>query len=142
MAFFQVRIPEQLMAAFPIRFKEDSDLVVANAFFQELVDIGSSLKCARAPTCYWSPIPPAELRGESTRLICFNQLDLPEYSTKEQLQELIACNFFKPLISYVDTTGAEVLQSMLPWVTAATNRADIFDPALMRRKIEFPHQQI
>ncbi|KAL4580343.1 hypothetical protein LXL04_016533 [Taraxacum kok-saghyz] len=128
MAFFQVRIPEQLMAAFPIRFKEDSDLVIANAFFR-LVDIESSLKCARAPACYWSPIPPAELRGESTRLICFNQLDLPEYSTKEQLQELIACNFFKPLISYID-------------VTAATNRADIFDPALMRRKIEFPHQQI
>lgn len=29
------------------------------------MEVGSSGVCARAPPCYWSPIPPPELRGES-----------------------------------------------------------------------------
>ncbi|GKB11415.1 actin-related protein 2/3 complex subunit 2B isoform X1, partial [Tanacetum coccineum] len=56
--------PAKLTAIFPIRFKEESDVVIAKAFFQELVDVGSSGVCAKAPPCYWSPIPPPELRGE------------------------------------------------------------------------------
>ena len=28
------------------------------------MDVGSSGVCAKAPPCYWSPIPPPELRGE------------------------------------------------------------------------------
>ncbi|KDP40378.1 hypothetical protein JCGZ_02376 [Jatropha curcas] len=32
---------------------------------QELMDVGSSEKWAKAPPCTWSPIPPPELRGES-----------------------------------------------------------------------------
>ena len=31
---------------------------------QELMDVGSSEKWAKAPPCSWSPIPPPELRGE------------------------------------------------------------------------------
>uniref|UniRef100_A0A6N2N809 Uncharacterized protein n=1 Tax=Salix viminalis TaxID=40686 RepID=A0A6N2N809_SALVM len=31
---------------------------------QELMDVGSSEKWAKAPPCTWSPIPPPELRGE------------------------------------------------------------------------------
>ncbi|XP_024983313.1 actin-related protein 2/3 complex subunit 2B [Cynara cardunculus var. scolymus] len=63
--FYVVKQPAKLTAVFPIRFKEDSEVVIAKAFFQELVDVGSSGACARAPPCYWSPIPPPELRGES-----------------------------------------------------------------------------
>ncbi|GKD50698.1 actin-related protein 2/3 complex subunit 2B isoform X1, partial [Tanacetum coccineum] len=62
--FYVVKQPAKLTAIFPIRFKEESDVVIAKAFFQELVDVGSSGVCAKAPPCYWSPIPPPELRGE------------------------------------------------------------------------------
>ncbi|PWA93673.1 actin-related protein C2B [Artemisia annua] len=62
--FYIVKQPAKLTAIFPIRFKEESDVVIAKAFFQELVDSGSSGVCAKAPPCYWSPIPPPELRGE------------------------------------------------------------------------------
>lgn len=33
-------------------------------FSQELVVVGSTGACAKAPHCIWSPIPPPELRGE------------------------------------------------------------------------------
>ncbi|KAI3674295.1 hypothetical protein L2E82_52419 [Cichorium intybus] len=70
--FYVVKQPEKLTAVFPIRFKEESDVVIAKAFFQELVNVGSSGGCARAPACYWSPIPPAELRGESIQDLSTN----------------------------------------------------------------------
>ncbi|KAJ9558837.1 hypothetical protein OSB04_013451 [Centaurea solstitialis] len=63
--FYVVKQPAKLTAVFPIRFKEESEVVIAKAFFQELVDVGSSGVCAKAPPCYWSPIPPPELRGET-----------------------------------------------------------------------------
>ncbi|WCJ24094.1 Actin-related protein 2/3 complex subunit 2B [Euphorbia peplus] len=56
--------PRKITAVFPMRFKEPSDVIIATAFFQELVDVGSSEKWAKAPPCSWSPIPPTELRGE------------------------------------------------------------------------------
>ncbi|KAJ0793343.1 putative arp2/3 complex subunit protein [Helianthus annuus] len=65
-------MPAKLTVVFPIRFKEYSDIVIAKAFFQELVDVGNSGACARAPPCYWSPIPPPELRGESMKDLSTN----------------------------------------------------------------------
>ncbi|XP_077250817.1 actin-related protein C2B isoform X2 [Tasmannia lanceolata] len=59
--FFVIRM---ITAIFPMRFKEDSDVILATAFFQELVDAGCSAAMAKAPICTWSPIPPPELRGE------------------------------------------------------------------------------
>ncbi|XP_065862997.1 actin-related protein 2/3 complex subunit 2B isoform X2 [Euphorbia lathyris] len=56
--------PRKFTAVFPMRFKEPSDVIIATAFFQELVDVGNSEKWAKAPPCSWSPIPPPELRGE------------------------------------------------------------------------------
>nr|XP_043611123.1 actin-related protein 2/3 complex subunit 2B [Erigeron canadensis] len=70
--FYVVKQPQKLTAVFPIRFKEDSDVVIAKAFFQELVDVGSSGVCPKAPPCYWSPIPPPELRGESMKDLSTN----------------------------------------------------------------------
>ncbi|KAL5542339.1 hypothetical protein UlMin_010049 [Ulmus minor] len=62
--FFVIRQPQKIIAVFPIRFKEDSDVIIATAFFQELMEVGSSKKWANVPSCCWSPIPPPELVGE------------------------------------------------------------------------------
>ncbi|KAI5580440.1 hypothetical protein BDE02_08G154500 [Populus trichocarpa] len=62
--FYVIRQPQKITAVFPMRFKEHSDVIIATAFFQELMDVGSSEKWAKAPPCTWSPIPPPELRGE------------------------------------------------------------------------------
>ncbi|KAK1413649.1 hypothetical protein QVD17_35425 [Tagetes erecta] len=70
--FYVVKQPAKLTVVFPIRFKEYSDIVIAKAFFQELVDVGNSRVCATAPPCCWSPIPPPELRGESMKDLSTN----------------------------------------------------------------------
>ncbi|XP_022760334.1 actin-related protein 2/3 complex subunit 2B isoform X2 [Durio zibethinus] len=62
--FYVIRQPHKIVAVFPMRFKDYSDVIIATSFFQELMDVGSSEKWAKAPPCNWSPIPPAELRGE------------------------------------------------------------------------------
>ncbi|XP_027936814.1 actin-related protein 2/3 complex subunit 2B isoform X2 [Vigna unguiculata] len=63
--FFLIRQPQRIIAVFPIRLKEKSDVTIATTFFQELVDVGSSDKWAKVPPCNWSAIPPPELRGEA-----------------------------------------------------------------------------
>uniref|UniRef100_A0A7N0V830 Arp2/3 complex 34 kDa subunit n=3 Tax=Kalanchoe fedtschenkoi TaxID=63787 RepID=A0A7N0V830_KALFE len=63
-SFFVIRQPCKIILVYPMRFKEDSDVIIATAFFQELVDEGSSDKWSKAPQGSWSPIPPPELRGE------------------------------------------------------------------------------
>ncbi|XP_021290731.1 actin-related protein 2/3 complex subunit 2B isoform X2 [Herrania umbratica] len=62
--FYVIRQPQKIIAVFPMRFKEYSDVIIATSFFQELMDVGSSEKWAKVPPCSWSPIPPPELRGE------------------------------------------------------------------------------
>ncbi|PIN17917.1 Actin-related protein Arp2/3 complex, subunit ARPC2 [Handroanthus impetiginosus] len=62
--FFVIKQPTKIAAIFPMRFKEPEDVIIATAFLQELMDVGSSKACAKAPHCTWSPIPPPELRGE------------------------------------------------------------------------------
>ncbi|KAL4285256.1 hypothetical protein GQ457_16G030040 [Hibiscus cannabinus] len=62
--FYVIRQPEKIVAVFPMRFKDHSDVIIATSFFQELMDVGSSGKWAKVPPCNWSPIPPPELRGE------------------------------------------------------------------------------
>ncbi|KAK3414823.1 hypothetical protein EUGRSUZ_H00135 [Eucalyptus grandis] len=62
--FFVARQPGKTTAVFPMRFQEKTDVIIATAFFQELMDVGSSEAWAKVPLCAWSPIPPPELRGE------------------------------------------------------------------------------
>ncbi|CAI9755920.1 unnamed protein product [Fraxinus pennsylvanica] len=62
--FYVIKQPAKITAVFPMRFKENTDVIIATAFFQELVVVGSTGACAKAPHCIWSPIPPPELRGE------------------------------------------------------------------------------
>ncbi|XP_028774657.1 actin-related protein 2/3 complex subunit 2B-like, partial [Neltuma alba] len=63
--FFLIKQPQRIIAIFPIRFRENADVIIATAFFQELMDVGNSDKWAKAPRCSWSAIPPPELRGEA-----------------------------------------------------------------------------
>ncbi|KEH41160.1 actin-related protein 2/3 complex, protein [Medicago truncatula] len=63
--FFVIRQQQRIIAIFPIRFKEKFDVVIATAFFQELVDVGNSDKWVKTPPCTWSAIPPPELTGEA-----------------------------------------------------------------------------
>lgn len=62
--FFVIKQPQKILIVFPIRFKENTDVIIATAFFRELMDVGSSEKWSKTPPCCWSPIPPPELRGE------------------------------------------------------------------------------
>ncbi|XP_057959696.1 actin-related protein 2/3 complex subunit 2B [Malania oleifera] len=62
--FFVIIQTDEITAVFPMRFKDKSDVILATAFFQELMDVGRSEAGAKAPPCTWSPIPPPELRGE------------------------------------------------------------------------------
>ncbi|CAI8601891.1 unnamed protein product [Vicia faba] len=63
--FFVIRQPQRIIAVFPIRFREKSDIVIATTFFQELMEVGNSDKWTKTPPCTWSAIPPPELRGEA-----------------------------------------------------------------------------
>ncbi|GAU25289.1 hypothetical protein TSUD_18020 [Trifolium subterraneum] len=60
-----IKLPQKIIAIFPIRFKEKTDVIIATSFFQELVDVGNSDKWIKTPPCSWSAIPPPELRGEA-----------------------------------------------------------------------------
>ncbi|KAF5202277.1 Actin-related protein 2/3 complex subunit 2B [Thalictrum thalictroides] len=62
--FYVIRLAQKITVIFPMRFKENSDIIIATTLFQELTDVGRSRKFAKAPPCTWSPIPPPELRGE------------------------------------------------------------------------------
>ncbi|CAN6486160.1 unnamed protein product [Victoria cruziana] len=69
--FFIVRQPEKTMVIFPMHFKDDLDVAIATALFQELMD----MRCTSwktAPFCTWSPIPPRELRGEYIQYLITN----------------------------------------------------------------------
>ncbi|XP_055813754.1 actin-related protein 2/3 complex subunit 2B isoform X2 [Solanum dulcamara] len=63
--FYVIKQPQKITAVFPMRFKEKTDVIIATAFFQELMDVTNTKACAKAPHCIWSPIPPPELRGEA-----------------------------------------------------------------------------
>ncbi|XP_047264992.1 actin-related protein 2/3 complex subunit 2B isoform X2 [Capsicum annuum] len=63
--FYVIKQPQKITAVFPMRFKEKTDVIIATAFFQELMDVANTKACAKAPHCIWSPIPPPELRGEA-----------------------------------------------------------------------------
>ncbi|PIA36272.1 hypothetical protein AQUCO_03400286v1 [Aquilegia coerulea] len=62
--FYVIRLAQKITVIFPMRFKENSDVIIATTLFQELMDLGCLRKFAKAPPCTWSPIPPPELRGE------------------------------------------------------------------------------
>ncbi|KAJ0240149.1 Actin-related protein 2/3 complex subunit 2B [Hirschfeldia incana] len=62
--FYVFRQAEKITAVFPMNFKDNSDVVIAMSFFQELVEVGSQNEMGKAPQCSWSPVPSFQLRGE------------------------------------------------------------------------------
>ncbi|KAL1206163.1 Actin-related protein 2/3 complex subunit 2B [Cardamine amara subsp. amara] len=62
--FYVFKQPDKITAVFPMNFKDNSDVVIATSFFQELVEVGNLKEMGNVPQCSWSPIPPPQLRGE------------------------------------------------------------------------------
>ncbi|KAJ0970428.1 hypothetical protein J5N97_023305 [Dioscorea zingiberensis] len=117
--FFVVRMIEKITAIFPMRFKDNSDVVIATSFFQELMDVGYSVSCAKAPHCTWSPIPPQELRGESFQHLTTNggfvSFDIfPQHvkGAKEDKTVWILLNFYAYVKHYVKCTRAFIQRKM------------------------------
>ncbi|KAJ8499597.1 hypothetical protein OPV22_010149 [Ensete ventricosum] len=70
--FFVIKMLEKTTVIYPMRFKDDTDVVLATSFFQELVDVSNLEAHSKAPRCTWSPIPPPELRGEPFQYLTTN----------------------------------------------------------------------
>ncbi|VVB07258.1 unnamed protein product [Arabis nemorensis] len=70
--FYVFKQLEKITAVFPMNFKDNSDVVIATSFFQELVEVGSQKEMGKAPQCNWSPIPPLQLRGEPVQDLITN----------------------------------------------------------------------
>ncbi|KAK9140336.1 hypothetical protein Scep_010017 [Stephania cephalantha] len=70
--FYIIRQPYKITVIFPMRFQDNSDVVIATTLFQELRYVAYSGSCTKAPPCSWSPIPPAELKGESFKDLSTN----------------------------------------------------------------------
>ncbi|KAH7662745.1 Actin-related protein 2/3 complex subunit 2 protein [Dioscorea alata] len=117
--FFVVRMTEKITAIFPMRFKDNSDVVIATSFFQELMDVGYSSACAKAPRCTWSPIPPQELRGESFHHLTTNggfvSFDIfPQHVKGAKVDKTmwILLNFYAYVKHYVKCTRAFIQRKM------------------------------
>ncbi|THU73312.1 hypothetical protein C4D60_Mb04t21500 [Musa balbisiana] len=70
--FFVIKMLEKTTVIYPMRFKDDTDVILATSFFQELVDVSNLEAHYKAPRCTWSPIPPPELRGEPFQYLTTN----------------------------------------------------------------------
>ncbi|XP_065002151.1 actin-related protein 2/3 complex subunit 2B isoform X3 [Musa acuminata AAA Group] len=70
--FFVIKMLEKTTVIYPMRFKDDTDVILATSFFQELVDVSNLEAHYKAPRCTWSPIPPLELRGEPFQYLTTN----------------------------------------------------------------------
>ncbi|KAK1260780.1 Actin-related protein 2/3 complex subunit 2B [Acorus gramineus] len=134
--FFLIRMPEKITIVFPIRLKEESDVVLATAFFQELVDVGYSASCAKAPPCTWSPIPPPELRGEYLQYLNTNggfvSFDIFSCHVKGVRMEKtlwILLNFYSYLNYYLKSTKACIQRKM-------RNRQEGLVKVLQKARIE------
>ncbi|KAJ7571030.1 hypothetical protein O6H91_01G145900 [Diphasiastrum complanatum] len=58
--------PEKVTVVFPMRFKDNNDIILATAFLQEFMEAGRTAGLKNAPPCLWSPNPPMELKGAPT----------------------------------------------------------------------------
>ncbi|MQL71685.1 hypothetical protein Taro_003983 [Colocasia esculenta] len=112
-------LPEKFTVIFPMRFSEDSDVVIAASLFQELMDVGYSPACAKAPACTWSPIPPPELRGESLQSLSTNggfvSFEIYSYHAKGQKMEntiWILLNFYAFVKYYIKCTRGFIQRKM------------------------------
>ncbi|KAK6914137.1 hypothetical protein RJ641_021458 [Dillenia turbinata] len=93
-------LPEKNTAVFPMQFRENTDVVIVTAFFQELMDVGSSESWAKVPPCSWSPIPPPGLRGEASIDLSTNGGE--EETRQKSLKSIeLSCRLEIPCKAYV-----------------------------------------
>ncbi|KAH9330367.1 hypothetical protein KI387_002475, partial [Taxus chinensis] len=62
-SFFLIPQPEKVTVVFPMRFKDNVDVILATSFLQEFMEARRTGGLNNAPPCVWSPSPPLELRG-------------------------------------------------------------------------------
>eukprot|EP01018_Ginkgo_biloba_P023801 Gb_27068 [translate_table: standard] len=62
-SFFLIPQPEKVTVVFPMRFKDNIDIVLATSFLQEFMEARRTAGLNNAPPCIWSPSPPLELKG-------------------------------------------------------------------------------
>ncbi|KAK3414824.1 hypothetical protein EUGRSUZ_H00135 [Eucalyptus grandis] len=117
--FFVARQPGKTTAVFPMRFQEKTDVIIATAFFQELMDVGSSEAWAKVPLCAWSPIPPPELRGEQMEDLSTNggfvSFDiLPHHVKGKRLDKIVwnLLNFYAFVKYHVKCTRGFIQRRM------------------------------
>ncbi|KAI3983401.1 hypothetical protein MKX01_013468 [Papaver californicum] len=113
--FFVITQPEKTAVVFPMRFGDDSDVILATIVFQELVVLGNSKSCANAPPCTWSPIPPAELRGEYFEDLTTNGYNvLSRHIKRSRIDKTVwnLSNFQAYVRHYVKCTRGFIQRSM------------------------------
>ncbi|WOL06158.1 actin-related protein 2/3 complex subunit 2B isoform X2 [Canna indica] len=99
--FFIIKMPEKTIVIYPMRFGDDSDVVLATSFFQELIDASNSAAYSKAPRCSWSPIPPSELRGESFHCLTTNGGFVSFEFFSQQIKGIKAENTVRNLLNFI-----------------------------------------
>ncbi|KAL2651725.1 hypothetical protein R1flu_019853 [Riccia fluitans] len=60
-AYFIVPQAEKVTVVFPMRFKDNNDVILGTSFLQEFMEARRSPGLSTAPPCVWSPKAPAEI---------------------------------------------------------------------------------
>ncbi|CAN8303824.1 unnamed protein product [Cochlearia groenlandica] len=70
--FFLVPRADRVTVAFPMRFKDSVDIILATSFLKEFVEARRAATLNNAPSCSWSPTAPQELEGAPTETLSAN----------------------------------------------------------------------
>lgn len=71
-SFFLAPQAEKVTVAFPMRFRDSVDNVLATSFLQEFVEARRTAGLNNAPPCQWSSSPPMELKGAPAEALAAN----------------------------------------------------------------------
>uniref|UniRef100_A0A0D6QVI9 Arp2/3 complex 34 kDa subunit n=1 Tax=Araucaria cunninghamii TaxID=56994 RepID=A0A0D6QVI9_ARACU len=71
-SFFVIPQPEKVTVVFPVRFKDNVDVVLATSFLQEFMEARRTAGLNNAPSCVWSTTPPLELKGAPAHVLNAN----------------------------------------------------------------------
>ncbi|AAD32938.1 T17H7.13 [Arabidopsis thaliana] len=70
--FFLVPQADKVTVAFPMRFKDSVDTILATSFLKEFVEARRAAALNTAPSCSWSPTAPQELEGAPKETLSAN----------------------------------------------------------------------
>jgi actin related protein 2/3 complex subunit 2 len=63
---------DKVTVAFPMRFKDSVDTILATSFLKEFVEARRAAALNTAPSCSWSPTAPQELEGAPKETLSAN----------------------------------------------------------------------